>query len=200
MSPAVDKRSEAAFAFKPIAALSRSDENRLSARETLAPGESKSIDLAVPYFALSDQAGRELAALRIDDELGTFREFWSANSTATRNSSCRRIASAMPTGLPGKQLHPRRPDPKTLVLMPIPTRSAMSRLGRRRSVAIQATDRMGYHKEAESMLDYFSPGGKDKPEETCSRRRVLLRRRRLEVDEPDGFVLWRCRTLQVDPR
>ena len=53
------------------------DENRLSIELSLAAGESKTVDVAVPYFPLAGQAGRELENLSIDDVLARFREYWT---------------------------------------------------------------------------------------------------------------------------
>ena len=73
-----------------------SDENRLTVSLSLQPGESKTVDLAVPYFPLSGEAAQQLDSLSIDDELAAFRDFGPANWIATPNSSCRRNASATP--------------------------------------------------------------------------------------------------------
>ena len=59
-------------------------------------------------------------------------------------------------------------------------------------VSIQATDRMGYHKEAESMLDYFlARQGKDKPEgDVKSADGFFSGDVGLKWMNQDGFVLW----------
>ena len=201
-----DRRSEGIVAFKPISGPKpAADGNRLSTRLALGPGRSKSVDLAVPYFALPAEAARQLAALRVDDELGKFRKFWSRelNRGAEFIVPEKRFRDAYRACAASNFILIDR-DPTTGVLMPHPDALVYEAVwAGDGSVSIQATDRMGYHKEAESMLDYFlARQGKEKPEgDVTVGRRLFLRRRRPEMDEPRRLrALGAGRALQIDPR
>ena len=186
---------KASFTFKPISGPKpATGENRLTAMQTLAPGRSKSVDLALPYFALSGQAGRQLAALRIDDELGKFRKFWSRelNRNAEFIVPEKRIRDACRACLASNFILIDR-DAKTGVLMPHPDALGYEAVwAGDGSVSIQATDRMGYHKEAESMLDYFlARQGKEKPEgDVKSADGFFSGDVDLKWMNQNGFVLW----------
>jgi len=181
--------------FKPLSGHQPDpDGNRLSTKQTLAPGQSKTIDLAVPYFPLSDKAGRQLEALRLDDELGAFRKFWSRelNRNAEFVVPEKRIRDACRTCLANNLILTDR-DPKSGVLMPHPDPLGYEAVwAGDGSVSIQAMDRMGYHKEAESMLDYFlARQGKDKPEgDVLSADGFFSGDVDLKWMNQDGFVLW----------
>jgi hypothetical protein len=183
------------FTFKPItAAKPAADANRLTTKLTLAPGESKSVDLAVPYFALPEQTGRQLAALKIDDELGKFRKFWSEelNRNAQFIVPEKRIRDAYRACVASNFILIDR-DPTTGLLMPHPDPLGYEAVwAGDGSVSIQATDRMGYHKEAESMLDYFlARQGKEKPEgDVKSAEGFFSGDVDLKWMNQDGFVLW----------
>ncbi len=170
------------------------DENRLSVKQTLAPGESRSVDLAVPYFALPKDAGRQLETLRIDDELGKFREFWSRelNRNAEFIVPESRIRDAYRACAASNFILIDR-DPTTGLLMPHPDALGYEAVwAGDGSVSIQATDRMGYHKDAESMLDYFlARQGKEKPDgDVQSAEGFFSGDVDLKWMNQDGFVLW----------
>jgi hypothetical protein len=171
-----------------------SDENRLSTRRTLAPGKSVSVDLAIPYFALPQQAAGQLAALKIDDELAKFRKYWSRelNRGAEFIVPEKRFRDAYRACAASNFILTDR-DPKNGTLMPHPDPLGYEAVwAGDGSVSIQAMDRLGYHKEAESMLNYFlARQGKDKPEGDVSSADGFFSG---DVDlkwmNQDGFVLW----------
>ena len=186
-------RSNATPRFKNAELMPR-DGNRLTTKQTLAPGESRSVDLAVPYFPLPEQSGRQLAALQIDDELGKFREFWSRelNRGAEFIVPEKRIRDAYRACVASNFILIDR-DPTTGLLMPHPDPLGYEAVwAGDGSVSIQATDRMGYHKEAESMLDYFlARQGKDKPEgDVQSAEGFFSGDVDLKWMNQNGFVLW----------
>ena len=166
----------------------------MSVKQTLAPGESRSVDLAVPYFALPKDAGRQLETLRIDDELGKFREFWSRelNRNAEFIVPESRIRDAYRACAASNFILIDR-DPTTGLLMPHPDALGYEAVwAGDGSVSIQATDRMGYHKDAESMLDYFlARQGKEKPDgDVQSAEGFFSGDVDLKWMNQDGFVLW----------
>jgi predicted RNA binding protein with dsRBD fold (UPF0201 family) len=186
---------KASFTFKPSGGSKpAADENRLSVKQTLAPGESRSVDLAVPYFALPKEAGRQLETLRIDDELDKFRKFWGRelNRNAEFIVPEGRIRDAYRACVASNFILIDR-DPTTGLLMPHPDALGYEAVwAGDGSVSIQATDRMGYHKDAESMLDYFlARQGKEKPDgDVQSAEGFFSGDVDLKWMNQDGFVLW----------
>ncbi len=204
----VDGRRAPVGSWSPIVVLTRSgktprfkspgpmspDENRLTTRLKLAPGETKSIDLAVPYFALPEQAAPRLAGLSIDDQLAKFREYWrrELNRNAEFIVPESRIRDAYRACLASNFILIDR-DPKTGLLMPHPDALGYEAVwAGDGSVSIQATDRMGYHREAAGMLDYFlARQGKEKPEgDVTSAEGFFSGDVDLKWMNQDGFVLW----------
>jgi hypothetical protein len=175
-------------------ALGHAGENRLGIELALAAGESKSIDLAVPYYPFPQQAGQELADLRIDDELAHFKAFWSRelNQNAEFDVPEARIRDGYRACVANNLLLTDR-DPQTGVLMPHPDATSYEAVWSGDSgVIIQAMDRAGYHKEAESMLDYFlARQGRVKPEGDVQSAEGFFNG---DVDlrwmNQNGFILW----------
>ena len=140
------------------------------------------------------QPGRELGGLQFDDEFARFREYWTRE--LDRNAQFivpeKRIRDAYRACLANNLLLIDR-DPKTGVLMPHPDALAYEAVwaGDGRSI-IQATDRLGYHPEAESMLDYFlARQGQAKPEgDVLSAEGFFSGDVDLRWMNQDGFVLW----------
>lgn len=174
--------------------LNYTDENRLRIEMALTPGESKTIDLAIAYDALPPPAGDGLATLRFDDELAGFRAFWEKE--LNRNAEFKipegRIRDACRACIANNLLLTDR-HPKTGVLMPHPDATAYEAVwSGDGGVSIQAMDRMGYHKEAESMLDYFlAMQGSAKPEgDVQSAEGFFCGDVGLRWMNQNGFVLW----------
>jgi hypothetical protein len=170
------------------------DQNRLRIEFALQAGESKTVEMAVPYFPLPQQAGQQLADLRIDDELSGFRKFWA--SELNRNAEFilpeKRIRDAYRVCVANNLLLIDC-DPKSGALMPHPDPFAYEAVwAGDGSVSIQAMDRMGYHKEAERMLDYFlARQGKEKPEGDVSSAEGFFNGDvGLKWMNQNGFVLW----------
>jgi hypothetical protein len=171
-----------------------SDENRLSVTLPLEPGESKTIDLAVPYFPIPESDRKQLADLRFDEELAKFREYWTRE--LDRNAQFivpeKRIRDAYRTCLANNLLLTDR-DPKSGVLMPHPDASGYESVwAGDGSVIIQAMDRMGFHKETESMIDYFlARQGREKPEgDVQSAEGFFSGDVDLKWMNQNGFLLW----------
>ncbi len=181
--------------FKPISGQQpKADENRLTMKQPLAAGESKVIELAVPYFALPEQSRAQLGALRFDEELRGFRKFWTRelNRNAEFAAPENRIRDACRACLASDLILIDR-DPKTGVLMPHPDPLGYEAVwAGDGSVCIQAMDRMGYHREAENMFDYFlARQGKEKPEgDVLSADGFLSGDVDLRWMNQNGFVLW----------
>jgi hypothetical protein len=160
----------------------------------LAAGESKVIEIAVPYFPLSEQDRARLESLKFDDELAAFRKFWTAelNRNAEFVVPESRIRDAYRTCLASNMVLTDR-DPASGVLMPHPDALGYESVWAGDSgVIIQAMDRLGCHKEAESMLDYFlARQGKDKPEgDVTSAEGFFSGDVDLKWMNQNGFVLW----------
>lgn len=170
------------------------DKNRLHFKKSLAAGQSKSIEIAVPYFPLPKQNQGPLDSLRFDEEFAGFQKYWSKelNRNADFTVPESRIRNAYRACLASNMILTDR-DPKSGVLMPHPDPVGYEAVwAGDGSVSIQAMDRLGYHQEAESMLDYFlSRQGTDKPEGDVSSAEGFFSG---DVDlkwmNQDGFVLW----------
>jgi hypothetical protein len=169
-----------------------SDENRLSFTIPLAAGESKVVELAVPYFPLD--VGIQLAGFDVDKKLAKFRRYWSHE--LTRNADFvvpeKRVRDTYRTCLANNLMLIDR-DPKSDVLMPHPDAVGYESVWAGDSgVIIQAMDRMGYHKETESMLDYFlARQGREKPEgDVLSTEGYFSGDVDLRWMNQNGFILW----------
>ncbi|MBP7937308.1 MAG: hypothetical protein KA354_21905 [Phycisphaerae bacterium] len=174
--------------------LNYTDENRLRVEMALPAGETRTIDLAVPYDAHAPQAAAALAALRFDAELAAFRTFWEKelHRRAEFVIPESRIRDSYRACLANNLLLTDR-DPKTGVLMPHPDANVYEAVWSGDSgVVIQAMDRMGYHQEAESMLDYFlARQGSAKPEgDVLSAEGFFCGDVDLRWMNQNGFILW----------
>ena len=174
--------------------LNTTDENRLRVEMSLAVGESRTIDLAIPYFALPEQAANMLASLRFEDELAGFRIYWEKELNRQTQFVLpeSRIRDAYRACLANNLILTDR-NPKTGVLMPHPDATSYEAVWSGDSgVIIQAMDRMGYHKEAESMLDYFlAMQGTIKPDgDVLSAEGFFCGDVDLRWMNQDGFILW----------
>lgn len=186
---------KASLAFKPTSGEKpAADENRLSMKQTLGPGESAVVEVAVPYFALSEQAVGQLAAMTFDDELGKFRKYWSRelNRGAEFIVPEKRFRDGYRACAASNFILTDR-DPANGTLMPHPDALVYEAVwAGDGSVSMQATDRMGYHEEAERMLEYFlARQGKDKPEgDVKSAEGYLSGDVGMKWMNQNGFVLW----------
>ncbi|MBN2022179.1 MAG: hypothetical protein JW809_05250 [Pirellulales bacterium] len=181
-------------AFKSLSAPSVPTGSVLWMECALAPGESKTVEMAVPYFPLPAESGRRLEALRLNDELGRFRAFWTRE--LDRNAQFivpeERIRDGYRACLANNLLLIDR-DAASGALMPHPDAKAYEAVwAGDGSVSIQAMDRMGFHKEAESMLEYFlARQGKDQPEGDVSSAEGFFNGDvGLKWMNQNGFVLW----------
>jgi hypothetical protein len=169
-------------------------ESLLGVENSLGAGESKSVEIAVPYFALSEQDRAKLESLKFDDELAAFRKFWAEelNRNAEFAVPESRIRDAYRACLASNMILTDI-DPKTGVLMPHPDALGYEAVWAGDSgVIIQAMDRVGYHRETASMLDYFlARQGKDKPEgDVTSAEGFFSGDVDLKWMNQNGFILW----------
>jgi len=170
------------------------DENRLRVDLALGPGQSRSVDLVVPYFPLAREQADTLARVKVEERLATFREFWGRelNRNAQFVVPEPRIRDAYRACLAYNLLLTDR-DPKTGLLMPHPDATAYEYVWAGDSgVIVQAMDRLGYHAEAQAYLDYFlDRQGARKPDGEVESGEGFF-----SGDAPprwmcdNGFVLW----------
>jgi hypothetical protein len=170
------------------------DENRLSVSLSLEPGQSKTVDLAIPYYPLSGGAANLLAELNIDDSLAAFRKFWSAqlNNKAQFIVPEKRFRDAYRACLAYNMILTDR-DPRSGVVMPHPDATVYEAVwAGDGSVAMQAFERMGYHKDVESMLNYFlARQGRNKPDgDVQSAEGYFSGDNGEQWMNQNGFVLW----------
>jgi hypothetical protein len=170
------------------------DENRLTITLSLQPGESKTVDLAVPYFPLSGDGAKWLAGLKIDDSLAAFRRFWSErlNGKAQFIVPEKRIRDSYRACLAYDMLLTDR-DPRSDVLMPHPDATVYEAVwAGDGSVSMQAFGRMGYHKDVEAMLNYFlARQGRQKPDgDVLSAEGHFAGDNGEQWMNQNGFVLW----------
>jgi hypothetical protein len=148
----------------------------------------------VPYFALAEQDRAKLESLKFDDELAAFRKFWTEelNRNAEFSVPESRIRDAYRACL-ASNLILTDIDPKTGVLMPHPDALGYEAVWAGDSgVIMQAMDRVCYHRETASMLDYFlARQGKDKPEgDVTSADGFFSGDVDLKWMNQNGFILW----------
>jgi hypothetical protein len=172
-------------------------ENSLCFEMDLAAGESKTIDLAIPYFALETSQLRALTAPgpSLDSRLALFRTYWKneLNRRAVFNIPEPRIDHSYRTCLANNlMLTDRSPINNFLLIHPDATHYEFVWAGDSACI-LHAYDRLGYHKEAASYLEYFlARQGTRKPEGDVSSAEGFL-----PGDQPglrwmgeNGFILW----------
>jgi hypothetical protein len=134
---------------------------------TLAPGESKALDLAVPYFPLDREQASALDRLNLDDQLAVFSRFWTdeLNHHAEFIVPEERVRNAYRACLAYNLILCDR-DPVTGFLMPHPDATDYEWVwGGDSGVTIPAMDRMGLHDLTGECLDWFlAKQGHRKPE------------------------------------
>jgi hypothetical protein len=169
------------------------DENRLNFTFSLEPGQSKTVDLAIPYFPLAGDAANVLAGLNVDDTLAAFRKFWSErlNGKARFIVPETRIRNAYRACLAYDMILTDR-NPRTGVLMPHPDATAYECVwGGDGSVAMQAIDRMGFHQDVEAMINHFlGRQGVGKPEGDVTSAEGYLSGESIAWMNENGFILW----------
>lgn len=172
-------------------------ENSLCFEMDLAAGESKTIDLAIPYFALETAKLRALAAPgpSLDSRLALFRTYWKneLNRRAVFNIPEPRIDNSYRTCLANNlMLTDRSPVNNFLLIHPDATHYEFVWAGDSACI-LHAYDRLGYHKEAAAYLEYFlARQGTRKPEGDVSSAEGFF-----PGDQPglrwmgeNGFILW----------
>ncbi|OGD21213.1 MAG: hypothetical protein A2W03_10585 [Candidatus Aminicenantes bacterium RBG_16_63_16] len=181
-------------------------ENSLCFELNLAGGESRSIDLAIPYYPLEKDALRALVTpgqLRetdgsdsvLDSRLALFRNYWKneLNGRAVFNIPEPRIDNSYRTCLANNlMLTDRSPVNGSLHIHPDATHYEFVWAGDSACI-LHAYDRLGYHGEAASYLRYFlARQGTRRPEGDVSSADGFL-----PGDQPglrwmgeNGFILW----------
>jgi hypothetical protein len=172
-------------------------ENSLCFAMDLAAGESKTIDLVIPYFALDTAQLRALTAAgsALDSRLALFRSYWKneLNRNAVFNLPELRINNSYRTCLANNlMLTDRSPVSNFLLIHPDATHYEFVWAGDSACI-LHAYDRLGYHKEAAAYLEYFlARQGTRKPEGDVSSAEGFI-----PGDQPglrwmgeNGFILW----------
>lgn len=172
-------------------------ENSLCFEMDIAAGESKSFDLAIPYFGLETSQLNALAnpGPLLDSRLVLFRNYWKSelNRNAIFNIPESRIDNSYRACLANNlMLTDRSPVNNFLLIHPDATHYEFVWAGDSACI-LHAYDRLGYHREAASYLDYFlSRQGTRKPEGDVSSAEGFL-----PGDQPglrwmgeNGFILW----------
>jgi hypothetical protein len=151
----------AAFAFHPAAkasgiAASASADNDLTIDFRLKPGEEKTVDLFIPYFAAAVEKAGDMERLAVEPQLEVFRNFWTPelNSRAQFVVPEKRIRDSYRASLAYNMILVDR-DPRGF-LLPHPDATAYEHVWAGDSgCIIHAADRLGYHEDAAAYLDYF---------------------------------------------
>ena len=143
------------------------DKNNLEVAFTLAPGDSKSLEIAVPYFPLPAAQGTALLGLAVNARLAEFRGYWERelNRNAQFIIPEPRLRNAYRAWLAYNLMLVDR-DPATGFLLPHPDPTAYEAVwAGDASVMMQSMDRMGYHQEVADYAKYFiSRQGKRQPD------------------------------------
>jgi hypothetical protein len=144
---------------------------------TLRPRESKTIDLAVPYFQLDRDRSPLLARLKLDEQLALFRRFWTEelNRHAEFIVPEPRIRDSYRACLAYNLILCDR-DPATRFLMPHPDGTDYEYVwGGDSGVTIPAMDRLGVFDVTRDCLNWFlARQGQRKPSG--------------EVETQEGFI------------
>jgi len=172
-------------------------ENSLCIAVKLSGDESKAIDIAFPYFAIE---GARLSAVKtpggvLDSRLALFRSYWKSelNRNAVFDIPENRINNSYRLCLANNlMLTDRSPINNILLIHPDATHYEFVWAGDSACI-LHAYDRLGYHKEAVSYLEYFlARQGTRKPEGDVSSADGFL-----PGDQPglrwmgeNGFMLW----------
>ena len=169
-------------------------DNRLSFTLSLTAGASQMVDLAVAYFPLPEGSRGQLERLQVTEELARFRRYWvrELNRNAEFVVPENRIRDAYRACVANNLILTDR-DPKSGVLQPHPDATSYEAVwAGDGAVSIQAMDRLGYHREAESMLDYFlARQGQAKPEgDVQSAEGFFSGDVDLKWMNQNGFILW----------
>ena len=170
----------AAIAFHPAArgqapAPAGTADNDLTFDFRLKPGEERTVDLFVPYFAAGIERAGDLERLAIAPQLEIFRNFWTRelNRRARFVVPEKRIRDSYRASLAYSMILSDR-EPRGFTV-PHPDATAYEHVWAGDSgCIIHAADRLGYHEDAAAYLDYFLA-------------RQGLRAPEGEVSSADGF-------------
>jgi hypothetical protein len=151
----------AAVAFHPAAkaiapGAAAPAENDVTFDFRLKPGEERTVDLFVPYFAAGVEKAEELERLAFGSQLEVFRNFWTRelNRRARFIVPEKRIRDSYRASLAYNMILADR-DPEGFTI-PHPDATAYEHAWAGDSgCIIQAADRLGYHEDAAAYLDYF---------------------------------------------
>lgn len=170
------------------------DENRLRVEVRLAPGESKNIELVLPYFPLARVALPARAELDVDRQLQRLRRFWSQelNRNAEFVVPEQRVRDAYRVCLANNLILTDR-DPQTgrLHMHPDPTAYEYVWAGDS-GVILQAMDQYGYHAEATDWMEVFltTQGARGPDGEVESHEGFFSGDAPPKWMNDNGFILW----------
>lgn len=169
-------------------------DNALQIAFTLKPGESKSLEIVVPYFPLSGEKAKDLRRVNFEKKYAEFRDFWETE--LNRNTQFiipeQRLRNAYRTWLANNLiLVDRSPETGFLLIHPDATEYEHVWAGDS-AVVMQSMDRMGYHPEVEQYFRYFiSRQGTRKPDaDVTSWKGFFPGDVGLRWLSENGFILW----------
>lgn len=187
----------AAVGFRPAAAAAggaAEPGRELTIDLRLKPGETRTIDLFIPYFPAGPAKTGDMERLAVDPQLEVFRNFWTRelNRRARFIVPEKRIRDSYRASIAYNMILVDR-DAKGFA-RPHPDATAYEHVWAGDSgCIIHAADRLGYHEEAAAYLDYFlSRQGVRAPEGEVSSADGFF-----SGDVPglrwmgeNGFILW----------
>lgn len=194
-----------AFSWEPVFHLTRSGvsprfenegnprNNSIRVAFNLASGESRTLEIAAPYFSIDNSKVEELKGVNIDGRLAEFRGYWQKelNSGAVFDVPEKRVRDGYRAWLAYNMLLVDR-DPLTGILLIHPDATMYEAVwAGDASVVMQSMDRMGYNKEVEEYTKYFfNRQGARKPDGDIDTAEGFFCGDSVPWLSENGFVLW----------
>jgi hypothetical protein len=168
-------------------------DNSIRVAFNLAPGECRSVEIAVPYFPVEDSKVEELKRVNLDTRLAEFRNYWEKqlNSGANFNVPEERVRDGYRAWIAYNMLLVDK-DPLTGLLLIHPDATMYEHVwAGDAAVIMQSMDRMGYSKEVENYAKYFFVRqGARKPEGDIDTADGFFCGDSVPWLSENGFVLW----------
>lgn len=160
----------------------------------LKPGQSGTVELAVPYFPLGSDDTKRLAEIDVDDRLKHFEDFWERelNRNAQFIIPDDHLRNSYRACLAYNMLLVDR-DPACELLLPHPDATDYEKIwGGDSGVILQSMDRLGYFSETEDYTRiFFARQGMRRPEgEIQSERGFMHGDARERWLSENGFLIW----------
>lgn len=168
-------------------------ENSICVAFELRPGESRSLEIAVPYFPVDGAKVKELKQVKLDTRLAEFRDYWEKelNSAAQFDVPEKRVRDGYRAWIAYNMLLVDK-DPITGLLLIHPDATMYEHVwAGDAAVVMQTMDRMGYNKEVEDYTKYFFVRqGARKPEGDIDTSDGFFCGDSIPWLSENGFVLW----------